>query len=66
MNNINQVLPIISVTDVSGRDYFINVYQIICVNKLNESKFNLRLNNHGTITCPGSAEDFIGRIKKQQ
>lgn len=66
MNKINQVLPIISVTDVYGHDYFINAYQIICVSKLNESKFNLRLNNHGTITCSGNAEDFIGRIKKQQ
>ncbi len=66
MSNINQVLPIISITDTSGYDYFINAYQIICVSKINEFKFNLRLNNHGTITCSGNAKDFIDRIKKQQ
>lgn len=60
----SQVLPIVAVTDTSGKTFFVNVYQIVCISKIDDYEFNLRVNNHATIVCKGNAEDFLYKIRK--
>lgn len=62
MNSKSNVLPIVKVTDLTGVDHFINVYQISKVYQSGRDSFCLHVNNAGTVQCNGNAKEFVKLI----
>ena len=66
MSSKTNVLPIVKVTDLTGVDHYINVYQISKVYQSGNDSFCLHVNNSGTLLCNGNAKSFVKLIIKEE